>query len=137
MEGMIALITDAGVTVAFMAGILVLGVKYIPVIARMWQDDREEQKRYYQSRQKEYDRQMDVIAGLLKQGNAALERSNEVIRRNNDVIEADTRMHEKVINVLDRDVENLTILKESFEKHDRRAENMNIELIKMNETIKK
>jgi hypothetical protein len=135
---MVNAVTEIGLPALICIVMMVAVFRYLPAYIKHRQQLEKDQREYYNQRQKAYDEQMKVIISVAEQGNLmigaakhAIEQSSEVIRMNTDTIKQNMAAQEKVLEAIGRDIDSTRGLEASFEKHDRRAEKMNTDIVKL------
>ncbi|MBR0596964.1 hypothetical protein [Sinanaerobacter chloroacetimidivorans] len=130
-------ISTQGVPLIICAAVILLAVKYIPkfldgylaaVETKNESDEksRQEQREYYNCRQKQYDEQSQVMNTMMKTITAVAERSNIIIENNTQAIERNTKVNEnhqrfysKISDSMEDYNTKLQDLKEDSKEHDR------------------
>lgn len=123
-DAMLDLISKLGVPAALVVTILIIVVKYIPKYLDMAMERMKQHQDYNNQRQKQCDEQISLFGKLVEQTNNTLANSTSVIERNNIIFEKSILSNERVANTLER-------LCVEFDDHDHRAENTNIDIVKI------
>ena len=125
------IVKEIGIPALFFIVLIYLCFKIVPNLVNMWQKNQQEQRVHYNNRQEQYDEQMNVIIKVAEQGNQVIARSNELIALNTEAIKSNTTIHEKVSSALSRDLKALQGLTEDIKSHDKRAENIAVDIAKI------
>lgn len=134
------LVTKLGIPVLVCLVIIYGAVKLVPTWIETWKQSKEadrkrldqewkSQQAYYDDRNKSYQQQLEVMNSqaehqnnLIGQATQVIARSNEVIAANTEAMKQTTRMHQKVIESLERDMEATREIATLIKDHDKRAE---------------
>lgn len=127
----VLLIENLGWPAVILIVVAIAAKKIAPTFYKEWKAKEENQQKYYDQRQKQYDEQMQIIIKVAEQGNAMITNCVAVIERNNAIIQNSTSLTEKVIGSMDNNIKALESIQNSFERHDARQEKMTIDITKL------
>ena len=135
-------IKDVGVPMLFCAVIFYALYKAVPVLVKAKQEADKKQQEYYDNRQKQYDEQsareieqMKEIVKVAEQCALGLSRSTTAIENSTEVMKQSTALQDKVIDALTREYAETQAIQESLNNHDRRAEKIHLDVVKIGERL--
>jgi hypothetical protein len=131
---------DIGIPTLIILAIFFGIYKLAPVIIKAQQESEvrqrdadAKQQEYFNQRQKQYDAQMEKFILVTQQGVQVAERANIVIEQVTEVMKRGTNVNEKIIDALDRNYNETKDVRRNMEEHDKRAERIQQEVIKIGE----
>ena len=131
------IVKDIGIPALFFAVIIYIAFKTVPSAIKSKQEADMKQQEYYTQRQKQYDEQMREVIRVAEQSVHAIARANTVIENNTEAIKQNTAMHNKVVNALTRDYEEIQEIQKGLSRHDGRAENIHRDVTRILERSSK
>ena len=133
-------VKDLGIPALFFLVLIYLGYKIVPTVIKSKQEAGERQRiadekqqEYYNSRQKQYDEQMREFIRVAEQGVQTSARANTVIENVTEALKQGTVVNGKVIEAMDRNYSEIRDMRKSLEEHDKRAEKIQQDVIRIGE----
>ena len=135
LKTIIDILKQIGLPMLIVVVLLYICFKVAPDMLKAWQKARNDQQEHNNNRQKHYDDQMGVLLKVAEQGNQVIGRSNTIIEQNTEAMKNNTAVHEKVVDALTRDLEELRALRVDVKEHDERTRAIEISMAQVCERV--
>ena len=129
-EAIINILLSMGIPGIIIACVIYLTHKFVPEVIKLYRDTKENEQKAFAERQKQYEEQTKQIVEVATKANISNERVSAAIEQNTKALEQ--------INSVNREVaSNLKELNEIFKIHDRRSEDINVDVKKILENARR
>jgi len=129
-DAIINILLSAGIPGIALAVLLYLTHKFAPVFVKSYKDAKEKEQISFAERQKQNEEQMQKMVEVATKAGISNERVSIAIEQNTKALEQNNNVNQEVVS-------NLKALHESFKSHDRRAEEINIDVKKILENARR
>jgi len=130
IDALINVLLSMGVPGVLIAILIFFLYKYAPRFIDAYKKAKESEQQAFADRQREYREQSERIVEVATKSALAVENNSNALERNSAI-------HQKVIAAFEKTEAALTGLLESFKAHDKRTEDMNVDVKRILENARK
>lgn len=129
-DAIINILLSAGIPGIVLAVLVYLSHKFVPMFVKAYKDAKEKEQTGIIERQRQHEEQMQKMVEVATKASVSNERVSIAIEQNTRALEQNNNVNQEVVS-------NLKALNESFKSHDRRAEEINIDVKKILENARR
>jgi len=129
-DAIINILVSMGIPGLIVASVIYLANKFVPGFIKAYKEAKENEQVSFAEQQKQHEEQTRQIIEVATKANISNERVSIAIEQNTKALEQNNNVNREVAS-------NLKALNEIFKEHDRRSEEINVDVKKILENVRK